>query len=129
MSNGWQGGERRGQPRVALGGKLQGKIETAIEAPVMDLSLSGALIEVPSALPANARYSLKLPVTEREFLDVGIEVVRSYVHGFDKDDAGHPAVRYRAAIKFVELSEAQRQGLTALMDKGRGDGLRAQLSS
>jgi len=109
-------------------GQLQGKIETAIEAPLMDLSLSGALIEVPSALPASARYSLKLPITERESLDVGIEVVRSYVHGFDKDDSGQPAVRYRAAIKFVELTEQHRQGITTLMDKGRGHDLRAQLS-
>ena len=58
MSDEWEGDERRSEPRVAIDGSLQGEIEAAVAAPLMDLSVSGALIEVPSALPANARYTL-----------------------------------------------------------------------
>ena len=68
MSDGWLGDERREHPRVAIDGELQGKIETAIEAPLIDLSLSGALIELPSAIPPSTRHTLKVPVTESEFL-------------------------------------------------------------
>jgi hypothetical protein len=129
MSDEWEGDERRGQPRVAIDGGLQGEIEAAVAAPLMDLSLSGALIEVPSALPANARYSLKLPMSETESLEIRAEVVRSYVHGFESVSAGKPAVRYRAALKFVDLTDAQTQSLKQLMDRGQGDPIQAELSS
>ena len=129
MSDGWEGDERRGQPRVAIDGGLQGEIEAAVAAPLMDLSLSGALVEVPSALPANARYSLKLPMSETESLEIQAEVVRSYVHGFDTVSAGKPAVKYRAALKFVDLTEEQTLSLKQLMDRGQGDPIQAELSS
>lgn len=129
MSDGWEGDERRGQPRVAIDGGLQGEIEAAVTAPVVDLSVSGALIEVPSALPANARYTLKLPMSATETLEIHAEVVRSYVHGFDSVSAGKPAVRYRAALKFLELTDAQSGSLKQLMDRGLGDPIRAELSS
>ena len=96
---------------------------------LMDLSLSGALLEVPSALPANARYSLKLPMSETESVELHTEVVRSYVHGFDSISAGKPAVKYRAAIKFVDLTDAQQKSLKQLMDRGSGDPIQVELSS
>ena len=37
---------------------MQGKIETTIDVPLVDVSLSGALLEMPSALAANTRYRL-----------------------------------------------------------------------
>ena len=129
MSNDWEGDERRDHPRVAIDGQLRGEIEASVSAPLMDLSLSGALVEVPSALPANARYSLKLPMTDTEFIEIHAEVVRSYVHGFDSVSAGKPAVRYRAAIKFLDLTKRQEKALKQLMDRGQGDPIQAELSS
>ena len=125
----YEGDERRDHPRVPIDGQLQGEIEASVVAPLMDLSLSGALIEVPSALPANARYALKLPMSETESLEIHAEVVRSYVHGFDSITAGKPAVKYRAAIKFVDLTDAQQQSLKQLVDRGSGDPIRVELSS
>ena len=125
----YEGDERRGHPRVPIDGQLQGEIETSIVAPLMDLSLSGALIEVPSALPANARYALKLPVSETDSVEIQVEVVRSYVHGFDSVSAGKPAVKYRAAIKFVDLTDALQKTLKQLMDRGSGDPIQVELLS
>ena len=98
----YEGDERRDHPRVPIDGQLESEIEACVVAPLMDLSLSGALLEVPSALPAKERYALRLPMSETESLELRAEVVRSYVHGFDSVSAGKPAVKYRAAIKFVE---------------------------
>jgi len=42
-------------------------------------------------------------------------VVRSYVHGFAKDDKGVPAAKYRAAIQFVDMSPATRDDLQKLL--------------
>ena len=129
MSNQYEGDERRDHPRVPIDGQLQGEIEAFVVAPLMDLSISGALLEVPSALPANARYSLKLPMSETESVELHAEVVRSYVHGFDSISAGKPAVKYRAAIKFVDLTDAQQKSLKQLMDRGSGDPIQVELSS
>ena len=128
MSNQYEGDERRDHPRVPIDGQLQGEIEAFVVAPLMDLSISGALLEVPSALPANTRYSLKLPMSETESVDLHAEVVRSYVHGFDSISAGKPAVKYRAAIKFVDLTDAQQKSLKQLMDRG-SDPIQVELSS
>ena len=125
----YEGNERRDHPRVSMDGQLQGEIETSAVAPLVDLSLSGALVEVPSALPANARYALKLPMSETESLELHAEVVRSYVHGFDNVRAGKPAVKYRAAIKFVDLTEAQQKSLKQLVDRGLGVPIQVELSS
>jgi len=125
----YEGDERRDHPRVPIDGQLQGEIEASVVAPLMDLSLSGALIEVPSALPAKARYALKLSMSETESVEIQAEVVRSYVHGFDSVTAGKPAVKYRAAIKFVDLSDAQQKSLKQLMDRRSGDPIQVELSS
>ncbi|GMR24302.1 MAG: hypothetical protein BMS9Abin37_2825 [Acidobacteriota bacterium] len=125
----YEGDERRDHPRVPIDGQLQGEIEASVVAPLMDLSLSGALIEVPSALPANARYALKLPMSVTDSVEIQVEVVRSYVHGFDSVSAGKPAVKYRAAIRFVDLSDVQRMSLKQLMDRGSGDPIQVELSS
>jgi len=129
MSNEYEGDERRDHPRVPIDGQLEGEIDASVVAPLMDLSLSGALLEVPSALPANARYALKLPTSETESLELHAEVMRSYVHGFDSASVGKPAVKYRAAIKFVDLTDAQQQSLKQLVDRGSGDPIQAELSS
>lgn len=130
MSDAWQGNERRDHPRVPIAGEMQGKIETTVDVPLVDVSLSGALLEMPSALAANTRYRLKVEGSDTaEAFEAEIEVVRSYVHGFDRGNAGQPAVKYRVAIKFVELTEPQQTSLQKLMDRGAGLTLRAQLSS
>lgn len=124
----FEGDERRDHPRVPIDGQLQGEIEASVVAPLMDLSLSGALIEVPSALPKNARYALKVPMSETDFVEIHAEVVRSYVHGFDSISAGKPAVKYRAAIKFVDLTDAQQKSLKQLIDRGSDEPIQVELS-
>ena len=95
----------------------------------MDLSLSGALIEVPSALPKDAKYALTLPAANGGTLEVAVQVVRSYVHGFDSVSAGQPSVRYRAALKFVDVSDAQNRSLKELVENERTEPIQAELSS
>ena len=51
------------------------------------------------------------------------------MHGFDTVSAGKPAVRYRAALKFLDLTDAQIGNIKQLMDRGGGDPIQAELSS
>lgn len=129
MSDDWKGSERRDHPRVPMDGSLKGKLESTVEAVLVDLSLSGALLEVASGLPASRRYGLRLPLQSGDSLELLAEVVRSYVHGFDRQPSGKPAVKYRAALQFVELDEAQTKGLESLIEQSAGSRMRAELSS
>jgi hypothetical protein len=122
MPNEWKGQERRGHPRVPVKKPAISIVETL----VVDLSLSGALLEVPSSLPSGSRYSVRLPIGDERAVSLVGEVVRSYVHGFEKGTGGVPAVKYRAAIKFVEVGSPERELLEEVIRSG-GKG-RAQLS-
>jgi hypothetical protein len=126
MSRPWQGEERRSHPRLAIEGAVEGALDSVVEAPIVDLSVSGALVELSSGLPSGGRCLLRIPVDDGEAtLDVSGEVVRSYVHGFDKDRQGQPSVRYRAAIRFVDVTAEQSERLDAFIKSDAGGAARA----
>ena len=118
MSNTWQGEERRRHPRIAIAGAVEGALDSVLEAPIVDLSISGALVDVSSGLPSGGRCVLKLSTDEGETLEIPAQVVRSYVHGFHKGKDGQPSVRYRAAIQFVDLSARQKEELDSFIREG-----------
>lgn len=118
MSNSWQGEERRSHPRIAIEGAIEGALDSVIEAPIVDLSMSGALVDVSSGLPSGGRCALRIPTERNETLEIPARVVRSYVHGFHKGKDGQPSVRYRAAIQFLELSEPQKRELETFLQDG-----------
>ena len=97
-------GERRKQLRVPAKGGVRGKIHTAASVPVLDLSMSGALLEVPCTLKVGEIYTLRLAIRP-DVLAIKSKVVRSYVHGFDKNERGEMVIKYRAAIQFLDLSD------------------------
>jgi hypothetical protein len=113
MSNDWQGEERRAHPRVSL--KEPTSPSRIVASTIVDLSLSGALLEVGSALPAKSRYRVRLEKEDGRPLELEGEVVRSYVHGFEKDEKGLPAVKYRAAIQFVDVDPETQDDLERLL--------------
>jgi hypothetical protein len=113
MSNDWQGEERRAHPRVSL--KERESPARVVASTIVDLSLSGALLEVGSTLPPKSRYTVRLERAEGQPLELSGEVVRSYVHGFEKDEKGLPAVKYRAAIQFVDVDPETKDDLERLL--------------
>jgi hypothetical protein len=117
MPNDWQGEERRSHPRVRL--EVPGSAPSEIVPTlVVDVSLSGALLEVASSLPTRTRYVVHLTLEDGRAVSLEGEVVRSYVHGFEKDASGLPAVKYRAAIRFVDLEPGERGLLEELIQAG-----------
>jgi len=113
MSNEWQGEERRGHPRVSL--KDRESPSRVVASTIVDLSISGALLEVGSTLQTKSRYIVRLEQAGGQPLELAGEVVRSYVHGFDKDEKGLPAVKYRVAIQFVDLTPETTDDLERLL--------------
>jgi PilZ domain-containing protein len=105
--------ERRGRPRVALHGEVLGTIHATSSAPVVNLSETGALVEVDSVLRPGTVQMLRLPLPGAGELTLRCRVVRSFIHGFDPAAGEESVVRYRAALEFVSLSDEERAALRA----------------
>jgi hypothetical protein len=101
-----EGHNRRRRARVRVEGEVAGRIHTAQSAPVIDLSESGALIEVPVTLRPGTVYVLRLPLGTEVALRC--RVVRSYVHGVKRIASGETSITYRSALEFVDLGEKER---------------------
>src|SRR5262245_38190704 len=107
----FSGKDRRNRVRVSLNGEVLGKINTSTAAPIIDLSENGALIEVQTVLRPGAIHTLRLPLVEDRDLVLRCRVVRSFIHGFDRQSGEEAAVRYRAAVEFVGLADEERDFL------------------
>ncbi|MFQ5790133.1 MAG: PilZ domain-containing protein [Acidobacteriota bacterium] len=111
MAASWDGKERRKHPRVPVKGEVRGKIHTVASAPILDISMTGALLEAPSALTPGVSYTFRLALSASQHLQTRARVVRSYVHGFDKNQKGETVIMYRVAIEFQGLPEPHRKAL------------------
>ena len=114
---------------MALGGEVRGKIHTVAFAPVINLSVTGALVEVPCTLQIGAAYTMRLAIGQDKFIDVKGKVVRSYVHGFDKNEKGETVIKYRAAVQFLDLQDEHQMRLERFLQGIGNAGLRADLRS
>jgi PilZ domain len=118
--------DRRRRIRVTLNGEVLGRIHTVTGAPLVNISETGALLEVACVLRPGTVYALKLPLgveprgpgePAEPQLTLKSRVVRCYVHGFQSRSAGEQAVTYRAAVEFVALSEEERSLLRGHLER------------
>ena len=129
MAEEWDGRERRKYPRIPLKGEVKGKIHTVSAAPVVDLSVEGALLEVPCALKPKTLYTLRLAVGPTEQLQIKGKVIRSYVHGFERNERGETVIKYRAAVQFQDIADAQKETLHKTVERLSQMAVSAHLSS
>ena len=129
MAEAWDGRERRKHPRIPLKGEVKGKIHTVSSAPVIDLSVQGALLEVPNVLKPKTTYILRLAVGPTEQIELKGKVVRSYVHGFERNERGETVIKYRAAVQFQDVADAQMETLHRTVERLSQLALSAHLSS
>ncbi|HUG55306.1 MAG TPA: PilZ domain-containing protein [Vicinamibacteria bacterium] len=118
------GKDRRVRARVAVSGDVLGKVHATSPAPVVNLSETGALVEIQCVLRPGTVQTLRLPLGDSGELTLRCRVVRSFIHGFDRADGAETAVRYRAALEFVGLSDEERAALRAHLaaDQGHAGG-------
>ena len=109
--------DRRVRARVAVHGDVLGKIHATNAAPVVNLSETGALVEVECVLRPGTVQMLRLPLGSGE-LTLRCRVVRSFIHGFDRAAGEESVVRYRAALEFVGLSDEERAAVRAQIEGG-----------
>ena len=114
--------DRRVRARVAVHGDVLGKIHATSPAPVVNLSETGALVEVDCVLRPGTVQMLRLPLPDGRELILRCRVVRSFIHGFDRAAGEESVVRYRSALEFVGLTEEERAALRAQLEAGAGGG-------
>ena len=116
MAQGKSGQERRRRPRVKIGGGVVAKVQTVLHAPVIDLSVTGALVEVEEALRPGARCTVRIPLSAGTMLRLGARVVRSTLVSLARSGEGARAARYQAAVEFVDVSEGDATQLSAYLN-------------
>ncbi|HLE21062.1 MAG TPA: PilZ domain-containing protein [Vicinamibacteria bacterium] len=127
MAEDWNGRERRKHPRIPLKGEVKGKIHTVSSAPVIDLSVEGALLEVPCALKPKSLYTMRLAISPTEHLEIKGKVIRSYVHGFERNERGETVVKYRAAVQFQAISDSHKETLYRVVQRLSQNAMSANL--
>jgi hypothetical protein len=117
MSKDGGGRERRKRPRVPVQkGEVSGRIHTVNAAPIVDISENGALLDVGASLRPGTIYVVRLSFGTDLHLSLRTRVVRTYVHSFQSNDKGESVVAYRAAVEFVDMSDADREMLRSHID-------------
>lgn len=112
---------------MSLDGEVQSRIHTVAAAPVINISVSGALLEVPCTLRVGALYTLRLALRTDQILELKGKVVRSYVHGFAKNEKGETVIKYRAAVQFHGVPDAHRASLERFVQDAGPTRLQAEL--
>jgi hypothetical protein len=127
MAQGKVGQERRRRRRVKLGGGVVAKVQTVLHAPVIDLSATGALVEVEEALRPGARCMVKIPLSENTTLRLSARVVRSTLVALGRKGGG--GARYQAAVEFVDVSDGDAKQLNAYLESVEAGAVAAEIST
>ena len=114
---------------MSLNGEVRGRIHTVASAPVVNISISGALLEVPCTLQIGALYTLRLALHQGDVLEIKGKISRSYVHGFAKNEKGETVIKYRAAVQYQTLSDPNRYALETFLRNVEKKGLKAELQA
>jgi hypothetical protein len=120
MAQAGGGAERRRRPRIPVHGEVMGRIHTVASAPFVDLSETGALLEVACALRPGSFYTLRftLPPPDGRELALKARVVRSFVQGFQAGAQGDNVIVYRTAVEFIDTPADERAALQRHLSSG-----------
>lgn len=122
------GSERRRHPRVPVHGKVSGKIHAFAEAEVINLSRSGALLQVPNSPAIGALYPLRLSFSNLEPLELKAKVVRCEAYENRRNGEGESTMVFRVGVIFTELTKSQEQVINEITTKVGEASVQAHLS-
>ncbi|HYB72517.1 MAG TPA: PilZ domain-containing protein [Candidatus Sulfotelmatobacter sp.] len=112
---------RRKSGRIKLPAVLQGSVDLRYEVTVIDLSMSGAMIEHSDRLSPGRTCFLFLPLPGLD-LRLRAQLVWSQINKIDKVSQGGGNIRFRSGVHFPHLTEGEvarlRQYLTTVSGEG-----------
>jgi len=119
--------ERRRHPRVEMMHSVGGEVQAVVASSIINLSVSGTLVELPCRLNPGGLYEIRMSFADRLITTVA-QVVRSYVHSVGHSESGTSTLLYRAGLVFQKLDDEDRKFLDTfisanLSDEGDKDAL------
>jgi hypothetical protein len=99
--------ERRKHPRVEMMHSVGGEVQAVVASSIINLSVSGTLVELPCRLNPGGLYEIQMSFAEHVIKTVA-QVVRSYVHSVGHSDGGTSTLLYRAGLVFNKMSSEDR---------------------
>ncbi len=111
--------DKRCNIRWAVEGRTAGRITAIYEAVLINISVSGALIEHSDLVRPGTISSLTLLVHGQE-VSLRCRVVRSVVHRSEVRTDGERDLIYRTALEFLDASEDSLRLTAEYLDSLRG---------
>lgn len=102
--------ERRKHPRVEMMHSVGGEVQAVVASSIINLSVSGTLVELPCRLNPGGLYEINMSFADRMISTVA-QVIRSYVHSVGHTESGTSTLLYRAGLVFNKLDDEDRDFL------------------
>ncbi len=99
--------ERREHPRVEMMHSVGGEVQAVVASSIINISVSGSLVELPCRLNPGGLYEIQMSFSERVIKTVA-QVVRSYVHSVGHSEDGTSTLLYRAGLLFQKLEDEDK---------------------
>jgi len=110
QGKGWIHTERRRHPRVEMMHSVGGEVQAVVASSIINLSISGTLVELPCRLNPGGLYEIQMSFADRAIKTVA-RVVRSYVHSVGHSEGGTSTLLYRAGLVFQNIEKDDRDYL------------------
>ena len=81
-----------------------GEVQAVVASSIINLSVSGSLVELPCRLNPGGLYEIQMSFADRVIKTVA-QVVRSYVHSVGHTEGGTSTLLYRAGLVFQKLED------------------------
>ena len=117
--------EKRRSARLLPRNDVIGRIKATVPARIVDISLLGAQIEIPSALRPSVECDISLPGPDGEDFRVRTRILRCRVGGLSKSRSSGAPVLYRAGIEFAPMNSHKLALLKEFLEAIRRDGVAA----
>ena len=108
---GEQQSERRKNPRFVLGKETKGRTSAVDEVSLVNLSLSGAMIEHAAVVEPETISSLDLELQQKTF-SLRCRVVWSQVDRQEPDPEGKEGTIYRTGLEFLDPPDEIQQAIS-----------------
>lgn len=102
--------ERRKHPRVEMMHSVGGEVQAVVASSIINLSVSGTLVELPCRLNPGGLYEINMSFADR-MINTVAQVIRSYVHSVGHTESGTSTLLYRAGLVFNKLDDEDRDFL------------------
>lgn len=109
--------ERRRTERIRVSDHLTGQIGAVGNARIIDISTTGALVEIASHMAPMVGCHFSLPIDGETEIHLDAKVQRCKAAGVSDDGSGRSSVSYRAALEFKDIDESTRTKLERFLQR------------